>query len=96
MTEPSARPTAKILTLHGENHWLPGEPIAKLVTMLETALAEAKSGNMRACAIAWTIDDGSGLPIQNNDFVICSGQWAALWTSYGRLGRRLAKQLDGD
>jgi hypothetical protein len=96
VTDPVPRPTAKILTLHGENHWLPGEPVAKIVTMLEAALAEAKSGNMRACAIAWTIDDGSALPIQGDDFVISSGQWAALWTSYGRLGRRIARQMDGD
>jgi hypothetical protein len=56
--------SAKILTLHGENLWLPGEPVVNLVALLERALAEAKSGNMRACTMAWTIDDGSNQPIR--------------------------------
>lgn len=96
MTDKVSRPIAKILTLAGENFWHPGEPIQKIVDMLDKALIEAKSGNMRSCVMAWTIDDGSGLPIQGEDFVIASGHWAPSWTAYSRLGRRLAKQLDGD
>jgi hypothetical protein len=88
--------SAKILTLYGENLWLPGEPIVNLVALLERALAEAKSGNMRACAMAWTIDDGSNQPIRFDEFAISSGHWASLWTAYCRLGRRIAKEIDGE
>jgi hypothetical protein len=88
--------TAKVLNLHGENQWLPGEPIATLVAMLESALVEAKSGNMRACAMAWTIDNGTAVPIRKDDFAISVGHWASLWTALGILERRIAKQLDGD
>jgi hypothetical protein len=63
--------------------------------MLESALAEAKSGNMRSCAMAWTIDDGSTQPIRKTDFCIAIGHWANLWTALGILERRIANELDG-
>jgi hypothetical protein len=66
--------------------------------MNETAkvVEEARSGNMRSCAIAWTIDDGSPIPNFDNDFVASMGHCNALWSEYSRLGRRLAKAIDGE
>lgn len=92
MTEPT-----KVVTLRGNQpFWAPGDPVPRIVELLEKALAEAKSGNMRAAAIAWTIADGSGTPTVDNDFVASMGHCNALWSEYSRLGRRLAKAMDGE
>lgn len=87
--------TAKILSLHkGQPAPEPGKPIEAIVRDLEKALAEAKSGNMRAFAIVYVIAPDPSMPVVENTFYAELGRARDLWMEIGRMTRRIAKWLD--
>src|SRR5437660_682571 len=48
------RVSDKVVPLREERAFIPGEPSAKIIAMLETVLAEARAGNITGLALATT------------------------------------------
>lgn len=71
-----------------------GEPVPDIVAQLEWALAEAKSGNFRACAIAFVLDDGTQSPHTSYKMCISPGNGRYLENSINRLSRAMGRWLD--
>jgi hypothetical protein len=87
--------SAKILSLRkGQPAPQPGVPIEAIVADLEKALAEAKSGNMRAFALVYVIAPDSSMPGLRNTFYAELGRARDLWMEIGRMTRLFAKWLD--
>jgi hypothetical protein len=88
--------SAKVVTLFGEPMWLPGEPIETIVKMIEEALALARAGSLRSCSIAYTIDDGSPVPLPGCNFGAASGHLSYLFGANSRVGMRMLKAMEGE
>lgn len=71
-----------------------GEPVPLVVDLLEWALAEAKSGNMRAVAMVWVIDDKSPSPLVGNGFEVEDGRGRHLDSAVHELTRRVERWID--
>lgn len=89
--------SAKLLSLRkGDLPPEPGKPIDAIVVELERALAEAKSGNMRAFALVYVIAPDCSMPGIYNRFYAELGRARDLWMEIGRMTRRFAKWLDDE
>lgn len=54
----------KVVSLHGGAVQTPyGEPVAEIIDLLEEALADARSGRVRAIGICYSLEDGDPQPL---------------------------------
>ena len=84
----------KIVAFNGGSFYQPGEAIPKIVTMLEDALKDAKSGTIRACAIAYVVQSDTSTPVLVSDFFAEMGHARDLYAAVGRMTRRFNNWLD--
>ena len=89
--------TASIIGLRGAAIPVPrGEPVEDVVEDLKWVLTEAESGNIRACAIAYVLDDGTDYPHTSYRFSGSAGQMHWLENALQRMIRAFNKWMDGD
>lgn len=92
---PSIQETSpKVVTLGGHKAYLPGEPVKEIVDLLEKALEQARSGNMRAVALAFVLCPDTSYPIIDGDFWADACRGRDLYASIGQLTRRIERWLD--
>ena len=86
--------SAKIVGFRGNKAYSPSEPIDEIVEELEKILAEAKSGNVRACAVAYVICHDTSLPILHDNFYAEMGKARDLYMSLRSLVRSIERWID--
>ncbi len=91
MTEPER----KVVGFRGAKAYAPGEPISEVVQIIEAALEEAKSGNVRAVAITYVIACDTSAPVLCEGFWGESGRARELYMGMGKLMRRIERWIDG-
>lgn len=88
--------TAEIVSISPDIEYAPrhlGQPVPEIVELLEQALASAKSGDMRAFALAYVIEDGTEAKIMNHCRHIEPTYWRTMFMEISRLHKRFMDDL---
>lgn len=85
---------SNVVSLRGAALPAPGEPVQRILDMIEGIRSDALAGRVRSFCAAWIVVTDADFVSEETAFSVEAGQQAAVYMAIARLKRRFEARLD--